>query len=224
MSSVADSTVSSTGRRLPLRMRPDLVLRRHTYQGQNCWAIKEPLAPAYFRLHEEDFAVLEMLDGQSSLDQIRERFTARFPHRELSAEHLWEFIGTLHRGNLVISGVPSQGEQLHKRRGERRRKQLLSQLANVLALRFRGFDPHRLLEWLYPKLRWFFSPVAVTCALALGLAALLLVLVEIDVFYARLPAFHQFFGLANAPWLILALVISKILHEFGHGLTTRSAC
>jgi putative peptide zinc metalloprotease protein len=221
MSTVADSMASSTGRKLPLRMRPDLVLRRHVYQGQNCWAIKEPLAPSYFRFHEEDFAVLEMLDGQSSLDDIRERFTQRYPHRELSAEHLWEFIGTLHRGNLVISGVPNQGEPLEKRRSERRRKELLSQLANVLALRFRGFDPERLFGWLYPKVRRFFSPLALACVLALGLSALLLVVVQFDVFYARLPAFHQFFGLKNAGSLILALVISKILHEFGHGLTCK---
>ncbi len=202
-------------------MRPDLVLRRHVYQEQGSWAIQEPLAPAYFRLNDEEFAILELLDGQSSLDEIRERFLRRYPHSSLSVEELWDFIGRVHQDNLVISSAPDQADQLRRRRRERTRKRLLGQMSNVLALRFRGFDPRRLLTWLYPKVRWLFSPVAVAASLALGVAALLLLLVQIDVFYRRLPAFHEFFGVSNVLWLILALVVSKILHELGHGLTCR---
>ena len=34
-------------------------------------------------------------------------------------------------------------------------------LSNVLCIRFKGIDPERLLERLYPYVRWFFSPPAV---------------------------------------------------------------
>ncbi|MCA9268079.1 MAG: biotin/lipoyl-binding protein, partial [Planctomycetales bacterium] len=42
-----------------------------------------------------------------------------------------------------------------------------------------------------------------------------------DVFQAKLPAFDQFFTLDNAMWFALALGVSKVLHEFGHGLTCK---
>ena len=71
-------------------------------------------------------------------------FERRFPDLQITHEQLWQFISTLHRSNLVTSDAPGQSEQLGKRRDERRRKELLGKLSNVLAIRFRGFDP----EWL----------------------------------------------------------------------------
>ena len=56
----------------------------------------------------------------------------------------------LHRSGLVIAAVGGQGKQLLKRRRERRRKEFLGALANVLCIRFKGFDPERFLNWLYP--------------------------------------------------------------------------
>ena len=218
---VPPSKLSSTTRKLPLRLRPDLVVRRQSYQGQASWAVKEPLGQAYFRFNAEDFALLQMLDGRSSLEEIKERFERRFPHTTITAQHVWEFIGSLHRSNLLVSSAPDQGRSLKARRDERGRKELLGKLTNVLAIRFRGVDPERVFAWLYPKVRWFFSPVAVALCCALALAALSLIVVQFDVFQRRLPAFHQFFGLKNAPWLLLALAITKIIHEFGHGLTCK---
>jgi putative peptide zinc metalloprotease protein len=221
MLSTADTLGSSTNRRLPLRLRADLVVRRQLYQGQVSYAVKEPLGPGYFRFKEEDFALLEMLDGRASLDELKQRFERRYPYHHMTSEQLWQFISTLHRSNLLVSDTPDQGRQLKKRHDQRRRKELLGKLTNVLAIRFRGFDPERLLNRLYPLVRPFFSVPAVVASCLLGISALLLVLVQFDVFVARLPAFHQFFGLANAPWLLLALVITKVLHEFGHGLTCK---
>ncbi len=217
----ADHLRSSTARKLPLRVRPDLVVRQQTYQGQTSWAVKEPLGQAYFRFTLEDFSLLQMLDGNSSLDEIKERFERRFPHAVITTQHLWEFIGSLHRGNLLISSVADQGQPLKTRRDERQRKELLAKLTNVLSIRFRGFDPHGLFRWLYPKVRWLFSPLAVTLCCGLALAALALIVVQFDVFQRRLPAFHQFFGLKSAAGLLVALAVTKIIHEFGHGLTCK---
>jgi putative peptide zinc metalloprotease protein len=221
MATLADSLVSSTARKIPLRMRPDLIVRRQVLLGQRCFAVKEPLGPAYFRFREEEFALLQLLDGRSSLDDIKQRAERLYPNRNFTHEQIWQFLGSLHRGNLVISDSPQQGAELKKRRDERKRKELLGKIANVLAIRFRGFDPERLLNGLYPLVRWMFSPAAVALVSGLALSALLLVAVQFDVFVSRLPDFHQFFGLGSIGTLVLALAISKILHEFGHGLSCK---
>ena len=49
---------------------------------------------------------------------------------------------------------------------------MLSTLANILAIRFKGIDPDRLLNWLYPCIRWMYSPVAVAGCMLLALSAL----------------------------------------------------
>src|SRR5436190_1536741 len=149
MSVVPDMLAASIERRLPLRMRPDLVVQRQRYQGQVCYAVKEPLGPAYFRFNEEDFAVLEMLDGQTSLHDLKQRFEQRYPYHHLTKEQIWQFISLLHQNNLLISSAPEQGAQLTKRRDERRYQEFVGKLANVLAIRFRGFDP----QWLLSRLQ-----------------------------------------------------------------------
>ena len=101
-------------------------MRQQTYQGQTSWAVKEPLGQAYFRFNAEDFALLQLLDGRRSLDEIKERFEQRFPHAPITAQHIREFIGSLHRSNLLISAAPEQGRSLKTRRDERRSKERLA--------------------------------------------------------------------------------------------------
>ena len=81
MATLAESLVSTTSRRLALRMRPDLLVRKHRYHGEGYWVVKEPVGLNYFRFHEEEFAILQMLDGESSLDSIKERFEADLRRR-----------------------------------------------------------------------------------------------------------------------------------------------
>jgi len=91
-------------------------------------------------------------------------------------------------------------------------------LSNILCVRFKGIDPERILNWLYPKVRWFFSPFFVVLCLTMMVAAATSIAVNFDVFHKHLPTFYQFFSLNNAFWLAVALGCTKILHEFGHGL------
>ena len=44
---------------------------------------------------------------------------------------------------------------------------------------------------------------------------------QFDEFHAKLPTFHQFFTVHNAFWLMVVLAVTKIIHEFGHGLTCK---
>ncbi|MCA9239196.1 MAG: biotin/lipoyl-binding protein [Planctomycetales bacterium] len=223
MATLAESMVSSSSRSLAIRVRPDLQAKRQRYQGRAYWVVKDPVALQYFRFEEEEFAILQMLDGQASLEEIGERFEAEFPPQTIRVEELQQFIGMLHRSGLVIANAGGQGEQLKKRADERRRKELLGRLTNILSVRFKGFDPERLLNFLYSlaPVRWFFSVPAMILCILLALSALTLVLVQFDVFYARLPSFQHFFAAEH--WLLLAVVLgcTKVLHEFGHGLSCK---
>ena len=42
-----------------------------------------------------------------------------------------------------------------------------------------------------------------------------------ETFQAKLPTFHTFFAGKNWIWLGLALAVTKVLHEFGHGLSCK---
>jgi putative peptide zinc metalloprotease protein len=55
----------------------------------------------------------------------------------------------------------------------------------------------------------------------ISISALLLVLAEFDIFRSKLPEFHQFFNIHNAFLMALTLGVTKVLHEFGHGLACK---
>ncbi|MEM6798211.1 MAG: HlyD family efflux transporter periplasmic adaptor subunit [Planctomycetota bacterium] len=226
MSTLAQSLVSSSSRTLPIRVRPDLRARRQRYQGRTYWVVKDPVALQYFRFEEEEFAILQMLDGESSLDEIAERFEREFPPQTIRTEELQQFIGMLHRSGLVIADAGGQGVQLKKRRDDRTKKERWAKMSNVLAIRFKGIDPERALNLLYsfPPVRWFFSTSALVLCGLLVLSAATLVLVNFETFQSRLPSFQAYFAVDNwNNWILLGLVLSgtKILHEFGHGLACK---
>src|SRR3972149_12324672 len=148
MATLADSLVSSSSRKLPIRKRPDLLARKHRYQGRIYWVVKDPVGLQYYRFEEEEFAILQMLDGLSSLDEVAQRFERDFPPQTIRIEELQQFIGMLHKSNLVITDAAGQVTQLKKRRDERVTKQRWSTLSNILSIRFKGIDPERILNYL----------------------------------------------------------------------------
>jgi putative peptide zinc metalloprotease protein len=98
---------------------------------------------------------------------------------------------------------------------------LIGTLSNILAIRFKGIDPDRLLTRMLPYFRWIYSRWAVVSCMLLWLSALTLVSVHFDTFQRKLPSFHQFFTAENWVYFTVALCVTKIIHEFGHGLTCK---
>lgn len=217
----ADVFRSSTTRPVGLRRRGDLITTRQVYQGQAWWVVKDPIALSYYRFRPEEYALLDMLDGEASLEDLKDQFEARFPPRRIKLDELARFVATLHRSGLVIGDRPGQGPQLFERRRQKTLQQWKSWFGNVLALRFRGFDPDKLLARLDPWLGWLFEPPAIVAMLVFAASALLLVLVNFDTFQAKLPEFHQFFASGNWLYLAIALAFTKVFHEFGHGLSCK---
>ncbi len=221
MTTMADSLVNSAMRPLRLRRRPDLESRRHRYDGRAYWVVKEPVGLNYFRFHEEEFAILNMLNGQTSLQQIRESFQAEFAPQRISLQDLQQFVGMLHRSGLVISHAGGQGRQLRRRGDQKRKKELLGKFVNVFAIRFRGIDPERILNRLLPWFGWLFTTWCLMLVSIVGLMAITLVLVNYQEFKGKLPTFQQFFAANNWIWLGTTMACVKILHEFGHGLSCK---
>ncbi len=162
-----------------------------------------------------------MLDGKTSLQQIKERFQAEFAPQRITLQDLQQFVGMLHRSGLVISDATGQGRQLRRRGDEKKKKEILGKLANIFALRFRGIDPEKILNFLNPFTWWLFTPTAIFFVALFGISALLLVGVNFQEFRTKLPTFEQFFAADN--WIFLGATMAsvKILHEFGHGLSCK---
>jgi putative peptide zinc metalloprotease protein len=221
MNAVSEMLQAASRRVLPMRMRPDLVVGVQHFQGQKYYVVKDPLSLAFFRFQEEEFALLQWLDGRRSLSDLQQEFETRFAPQKITPQEIWRLVASLHESGLVLSDRPGQGAALLERGALRRRRQRWMRLANLLAIRFRGFDPDGLLTVLHRAVGWVFSPGVVAACLLLVLSAVLLVTIELDAVGRRLPAFQQFFSPVNVVWLLGAMAGAKVLHELGHALVAK---
>jgi len=221
MATLAESLISSSSRPLTVRKRPDLTASRHHYQGTGYWVVKEPVGLQYYRFHDEEYFILGMLDGHVSLQQIKDGFERRFAPQKITFGDLQQFIGMLHRSGLVISNAPGQGKALKERGGTKKRKEVIGKFTNLFAIRFRGFDPEKILTGMLPWAGWIFTVPALIFFALFFLSAALLLGSQYETVYARLPTFQQFFAADRWLYLAVTMALVKVLHEFGHGLSCK---
>ncbi|MEQ1902963.1 MAG: hypothetical protein ABL888_02100 [Pirellulaceae bacterium] len=213
--------VSAAQTPVRLKMRGDLSADRQRYQGVEYWVIKEPIGQKYYQFPPHVYFLLQQLDGSRTVEQIIDRYHDEFAPKRIDREQLQQLLQRFHKDGLVISDLPGQGTELLKRGKKNKRMEWFSKLSNILAIRFRGFDPDRLLARMNPYTSWLFTKPTAIIVGVLATIALFSVLSNWAEFNARLPGFDQFFDLKK--WYLFAgvLAFTKIFHEFGHGLSCK---
>src|SRR3954466_11095547 len=111
---------------LKVRMRKDLELAAHGGPVGGYWVVHDPVTLKFFRLRDEECSILKMLDGRSTLEEIRQRFERQFAPLRLGAQQLHAFIFRLHEFGLVVADAAGQGDVLARRSQAARKSGLLS--------------------------------------------------------------------------------------------------
>ena len=218
MAVLDQQSMSSEQRPIKLRARVDLFIQESVYQGEPSWIVKDPVAMKYFRLQAPERIVLDMVDGTNSYEQIKDRLEAEFPEQKTRIEDVHMLVNSFHTNGLLISNATGQSAPLIVRRNKELKQKATQLLMSVMSLRFPGVDPERFLNWLYPKISWFFTKTCFAFCMAVCLAAGVLLLSNLDEFYRRLPEFGQFFNLKNIFFMATIMIVTKSIHELGHGL------
>ena len=217
----AAGMLTSNQRPIPLRARPDLRVAAIDYLGVGYRVIKDPVGLQYHRLQIEQFRALQLLDGERSLEQLRDALREEFPTLRLTLSDLQQLITDLHQKGLVHSDRQGQGGGLVKERRKKKKERLLAKFRSLLFVRFPGWDPEAALQILYPFVRWMFHPVVVALCVLFVVSSWVLLAVQFESFRGTLPEFQQFFAWPNLLYMWCALGVAKVIHEFGHGLSCR---
>lgn len=221
MGQTPSSLIPSTKRSVPLSARRDLVVEQIAYQGLLYWIIKDPVALAYYRLQNEQYFILRHLDGKRSLEDLRDAFQKEFPTLRPTLNDLRSLVMDLHHKRLVYSERAGQAQTLIEEAREKRRKAIWSAVRSVLYIKLPGWDPERVLKFLYPWVKWTFRPSVVFLGGLFVAAMWILLGVNFAEFERRIPTFQQFFSWPNIFLLWLTMGAAKFIHELGHGLACK---
>ncbi|MER3415125.1 MAG: hypothetical protein C4297_02805 [Gemmataceae bacterium] len=221
--SIATDVLSDLERRKRVRiaLRPDLHYSKHVYEGRTYHVVKDPVSLRYYRFKEQERFVLDLMDGEHTLEEIQKAYEQRFPPERLTFEELENFVMQLLMAGLAENQSPRAGQLLYERYRKRRRQTILGSLFNILYIKMPVFDPDRLLDKLVKPLGFVFTGWFFAISVLFMLAALFLVASQWRIFLSKLPAYHAFFSFTTLLYLWAALGLVKIVHEFGHGLSCK---
>ena len=204
-----------------MKMRSDLTYDRMAYQGVEYWVVKEPLGQKYYQFPPHVFYLLQELDGNKSIDELQDGYHEKFAPKRITRQDLQQLLTRFHQDSLVTSNVLGQGPELLKRGNKNKMMERVGTFSNVLAIRYKGFDPERILNWLLPYTWWLFTKFAVWLTMICASIALLSVIMNWGVFQSKLPGFEAFFDPKQWYLFGIVLAVTKICHEFGHGLACK---
>jgi len=215
------SSSTSFDRPIPYRKREDLVIAWIKYRGVKHAVIKDPLGLKYHQLSPEQYSILDLLNGENSLKQIRSEVQSRFPTEHFSLMDIQGLVIDLQEKALLVALRLGQGPALLKTHRDNVRKKVASTLKNPLMIQLPGWDPERVLAAMMPFTRWLFNPAVIAVLLSSVGIALLFLASRFGQIQKTLPEFQRFFSWPNLMYLWVALACIKVIHEFGHGLACK---
>ncbi|HVS39603.1 MAG TPA: site-2 protease family protein, partial [Gemmataceae bacterium] len=208
-------------KQLKLRLRRDLSIEPHKYEGRTYFVIKDPISLRYYRLKENEHFLLQFMDGTHTLEDAQKAYEARYRPDRLKLEDVEGFAQQLINGGLAQNDSPRAGKQLYDQRKKKRRQEWIQTFTNILYIKIPIIDPDRILGRMIPWLGWIFTPMFLIASIALMLSAVGLVAVNFNKFLDKLPDYHEFFSFQTIVYLWGALAVVKVIHEFGHGLSCK---
>ncbi|TWT42989.1 Peptidase family M50 [Thalassoglobus neptunius] len=206
---------------LAVSVRKDLEIGPLQSGPSASWTVRDPLSQQFFLLREHDFFVFQCLKSRTTIKEIQRQFLMRFAPAQLSETQILSFIQRLWNQGLIHIDRPGMSEAMVRVNRESEKRTRWNQFTNVLAIRFRGFDPDQLLTNTLPYVRWIFHPASVACALILVLIALSIVFAEADRISMELAGLRVLFTPQHLLWLMASIGVIKVIHELGHGFTCK---
>src|ERR1700729_2184197 len=144
-------------KRLRIRIRPDLTIDAHQYEGRTFFVVKDPVSLRYYRLKDNEHFLLQFLDGKHTLEEAQKAYEREYRPERLKLEDLEGFAQQLLTAGLALSDSPRAGKQLYERRGKRRTREWMQTLTNILYIKIPLFDPEWLLMGMLRYMGWIFS-------------------------------------------------------------------
>jgi putative peptide zinc metalloprotease protein len=205
-----------TGGLLPLREEIAIYPGPAALDGSPSWTLHDPSSNRFYRLGWREFEMLSRWDA-GSVAALTARVEAETT-LQVESEDV-EDLGRFLLSFDLLRATGSEATARLIRKAERERGSWGRWLLhNYLFIRIPLLRPDRFLTLTYPYLRWLFTPLVAALIVAIGLAGLIRVARQWDVF---LGTFVDMFSVQGAISFGITLGFLKALHELGHAYTAK---
>ena len=197
------------------RLRPELEFSTQTQHGKNYVVVKDPVTLRYFRFSDAQAVILDLarapIDIETLAAAVSERIGANVKRASLEG-----LLNSLDQKLLL--DTPAAHAKLEEYRGRKTR----DTDGNLLYLRLVSLDAEAVFEWLFPKVRWCFTPAFNFFAVFMILCGFIITFQHWERLGTQFLSLLSLHGiLAGILMVSIVVYFVTVMHEFAHGLTCR---
>jgi len=201
-----------------VRLLPGVEMIRQMFRGEAWYVVCDKLGHRFFRIRPAAYRFICYLQDSETVEDAWERALEIDPHDAPGQGEVIQLLSQLYQSGLLRSDQVADIdalEQAKKMEEAQKRKQRFS---SFLFMKIKLFNPDPFLRRTLPLFAWLFTPFGAFLWLAVfiwGAQAL------IENWSSFADKSRSVLGVSNLPYLYLSLIITKILHEFGHAYACR---
>ena len=194
------------------QFRPDIIVSQQEIEGQTYYVLKDPHTRKFFRVKGPEYFIIQNLDGQSTPQQVSERFQTQF-NLSLKPETVEKFVSQLEAFGFLVSKPNREAERLaHQTKAPK------SIFQRIIFLKLKAFDPNEFLDRHFHKVKFIFGKPFILLSFAIVLTAGYITISSWGEFSYSITSLYKFSSVI-AIWLTAFWVVS--LHEFAHAFTCK---
>ncbi len=200
-------------------LRGHVQIHRHFYRERQWYLIQDHSSGRFHRFTDDAYAVVSLLDGRHTLDEIWTLLVRRFGDSVMRQDDIVQLLAKLYRADVLIVDCPPNTEELFSRLVKTRRRMKIMRWRSPLSIRIPMIDPQRFLDYTIKWVQPLFSPMGGVLWLLTVLSAVVLA----GLHWSELTenVIDRVLGGQNLLVLLLTFPLVKIVHEYGHAYATR---
>ena len=199
-------------------LRLGLTVRRQFFRGERWIVIEDPFTNQFFRLRPPAYEFVARLRPDKTIEDVWRECLDKFPDEAPGQGTVIQLLAQLYQSNLLQYDLAADTKALFERYRKRKEKESRARWMQVLFMRIPLIDPDQFLVNTLPIVRRFISYIGLAVWICFVGYALKLVM---DQFSLILDESQAVLSPANLPLLYLSIIITKVLHEFGHAYFCR---
>ncbi|TVQ34272.1 MAG: PqqD family peptide modification chaperone [Phycisphaeraceae bacterium] len=200
------------------RLRACVDIHRQHFRGQLWHVLQDPSNNQFFRLNEHAYRFVSLLDGDRTVGEAWRLCGERHGDGAPTQGEVIQLLGQLYNANLLYAETPGDVEVMFRRQKKRVAREVRGYLTNLLFIRIPLLDPDRFLDRWVGAVGWMVGPVGAVLWIAMLLVGGFFLLGRFGDLFSEASGV---LAPANLPLLYIAFVVTKLLHELGHGFACK---
>lgn len=214
------SPMWSRVRAMKPRLRSHTQITRQHYRGKRWHVVHDPASNQFYRLTPMAYEFVCLLDGKRTVEETWHLCLETHGDAAPTQVETVELISQLYNANLLMADDTPETEQLLHRARQRVKKKAIGQAMGIMYFRIRLFNPDGIFTAVEPIVRPLLNRWGFLAWCVLLLSAIVALTGEAGALFDS-ARFQGAIAPANWPWLIVVFIVSKIIHESGHGLVCK---